>query len=1108
MTSAPAANNDGASAPFAPAAAQRLESTSATALVSGTLDQETLCDGATAGLAPGGAPQVPAHRLLRPIGEGSYGTIWLAVNAMGTYRAVKVVYRSQFRDERPYEREYDGIKRFEPLSRSHEGFVDILQAERNDAEGYFYYVMELADDMDQGQQIQPDNYRAKTLADERDKRRWLPLEECLQIAVSLASALEHLHKNKLVHRDIKAANIVFINGAPKLADIGLVSEIRSDSTFVGTPGFIPPEGPGAPSADIYSLGKVLYEISTGLSHRDFPALPQDASVPVENEPFREWHALLRKACEDNVSVRYYSATELQAHLGLIRAGKSVKRLLQIERYVHLGKQFGPLALALLLLIPLVLFEVVREKRRAAEDRQRQAGSFLAYGSRALADGEYLSALPWLVRALRFDQGDQAKELTDRVRIGSALQHSPRLVQIHFDTGIREYAEFGATDDQVLGRLGGEGLALWGLRRGDQLSPLLGTQKGEKSSFSPDFKRVVTYNSGTSAYLWELATGHQLASIPCGGWILSARFDPTGRRVVTVENEAAEPKVWDWQAGREIAKFPGHSNHLWSASFSPDGRKVVAATVGGQAVIWDAASGEHLLTFARHRYWVHEAVFSPDSQWIATASGDHTARVWEASTGREIVGPLLHNDHVKSAQFSPDGRSLLTACLDGTVRVWDLQSGHQAAPTLTHNARVAHAAFSPSGQRVLTVGVNGTVCLWELRTVAPAELGTNVAFSRDGLRQVRFTNQTVRVSRTLQDQEVASIPLPEGRLSALALDSSGATLLTVLSVADPSGTPRQAAICWDLLQGTSLLLRLAANAPLSHWVLSADGRRLAARDPTHVSVWDTRVPDAPRIIATPAAAHLALDDRGERLCIARGPVVDLWSLVSQPPHLLRTITNAMAVSHVEFAPNNNLLLTACCDDSLAPSSAQLWDPLSGRPATPPLRHRDGVLYATFSPNGAHILTCSEDFTAALWQTATGQRLPVPALSHRGQVVSAAFSQNGLWVLTVERGGTVRVWDAASGELVMPPLRHATAVDSAQFIANDSRLVTRRTDGTVQLWEIPKDLRPVEDLSLMASFLTGQRADQAADAELQAEEEWRRAWDHLQQQYPNDFGEVPP
>ncbi len=100
-------------------------------------------------------PEVPDHELIRIIGQGSYGTVWLARNIMGTYRAVKVVYRSSFDNDRPYDREFHGIQKFEPISRSHESQVDILHIGRNDVKGYFFYVMELADDACSGQPTAP-----------------------------------------------------------------------------------------------------------------------------------------------------------------------------------------------------------------------------------------------------------------------------------------------------------------------------------------------------------------------------------------------------------------------------------------------------------------------------------------------------------------------------------------------------------------------------------------------------------------------------------------------------------------------------------------------------------------------------------------------------------------------------------------------------------------------------------------------------------------------------------------------------------------------------------------------------------------------------------------
>ena len=82
-------------------------------------------------------PHVPHHAVARAIGRGSYGEIWLARSLTGAWRAVKIVDRRRFEDERAFEREFEGMAKFEPLSREHEGFVDILHVGRSDDDAFF-----------------------------------------------------------------------------------------------------------------------------------------------------------------------------------------------------------------------------------------------------------------------------------------------------------------------------------------------------------------------------------------------------------------------------------------------------------------------------------------------------------------------------------------------------------------------------------------------------------------------------------------------------------------------------------------------------------------------------------------------------------------------------------------------------------------------------------------------------------------------------------------------------------------------------------------------------------------------------------------------------------
>jgi hypothetical protein len=290
--------------------------------------EETLSRARTeTGAAPAAAPtktkQVSAepvisdHAMLRCVGRGAYGEVWLARDVLGNFHAVKVVRRSRFSGDRPYEREFKGIQNYTPISRLHPGWVHVLHVGRNDAEGYFYYVMEVGDDQTDGERIVPDTYTPRNLAVELQHRGRFPLPECLELGVTLSGALEHLHQRGLIHRDIKPSNIIFVRGAPKFADIGLVTEIRGtgkEVSYLGTEGYIAPEGPGTPAADVYSLGKLLYDIAMGRDRREFPEPATTLAEQADDPHWSQFNDILLKACALEASQRYPSAAALQVDL--------------------------------------------------------------------------------------------------------------------------------------------------------------------------------------------------------------------------------------------------------------------------------------------------------------------------------------------------------------------------------------------------------------------------------------------------------------------------------------------------------------------------------------------------------------------------------------------------------------------------------------------------------------------------------------------------------------------------------------------------------------------------------------------------------------------------
>jgi len=124
----------------------------------------------------------------------------------------------------------------------------------------------------------------------------LPVGEAKEIAVSIATALKELHDHDIVHRDLKPQNVVSHRNEWRLADFGIsknLSRLVTQKTFqqYGTRGYAAPEQfqgvEARPSADIYSLGKILVFLLT-------------AQTDVDHVPFSAWRDLIRRCiCHDS-----------------------------------------------------------------------------------------------------------------------------------------------------------------------------------------------------------------------------------------------------------------------------------------------------------------------------------------------------------------------------------------------------------------------------------------------------------------------------------------------------------------------------------------------------------------------------------------------------------------------------------------------------------------------------------------------------------------------------------------------------------------------------------------------------------------------------------------
>ncbi len=570
----------------------------------------------------------------------------------------------------------------------------------------------------------------------------------------------------------------------------------------------------------------------------------------------------------------------------------------------------------------------------------------------------------------------------------------------------------------------------------------------------------------------------------GGQVNHAEFSADGRRVVTAGADGAA-RVFDVAGGGPAAATFRHDGPVNWAAFSPDGKQVVTAGADGTARVWDARASVPVARVLKHDGPVRRAVFDPDGRRVLTASDDHCARVWDPADGKVLV--LRHKGPVTAAVFSPGGKRVLTVSDDRTARVWDAAAGEPVTPPLEHAGPVRCGAFGPDGRRVATAAESGRVRVWSVATgrlIGPPlrhERQVNsVAFSRDGRRLL-----TASADRTARVWDVAS-----GFLVGPPLHHKSEIMQAVFSpdgrriaTAGDDNTAR----VWDLATGRALSPLLKQNGTVFTVAFSPDGRCLltASQDGT-ARVWQAPGPaGAPAAVLQPDLrsvrptaspdGSLRLEPRGrDAVVITRG-----GRAVGAPLRHQDMIYRAC------FSPDGTRVLTASAD-----WTARVWDAATGKPVTPPLRHGSKVYQAAFSPDGRRVVTGSDDNSARVWDAATGKPV-TPPLVHDGTVVKAVFSPDGRAVLTGSQDGTARAWDAGTGEPLTPPLPVAGWV--ARVLASSGPVA----------WELPRDERPLDDLRLLAQAFSGHRIDDTGGLIPLEPDRLREAWETLRKKYPGEF-----
>lgn len=262
-------------------------------LVTGDTQHDALHDGACAAPLQAG-DEVGPYRLLRELGRGGMGTVWLAERADGAYsRRVALKVPRLERDPRLAQRLVFERDIAAPLEHPH---IARLYDAGVDAQGRPYLALQ---------------YIEGVPIDRFCRERQLSLRSRLELFVQVVRAVAYAHGCLVVHRDIKPSNILVSQGGEAhLLDFGIAGWLRDAAAPAScpsglTPGYAAPEQrAGAPStvtSDVYSLGVLLHELLTGaLPSRELPIAPAPALRG-------DLQAIVSKALRTDPAERYASA---------------------------------------------------------------------------------------------------------------------------------------------------------------------------------------------------------------------------------------------------------------------------------------------------------------------------------------------------------------------------------------------------------------------------------------------------------------------------------------------------------------------------------------------------------------------------------------------------------------------------------------------------------------------------------------------------------------------------------------------------------------------------------------------------------------------------------